>query len=315
MSTYKSNLPLLQNQQFITDGGLETTLIFDQDFELPEFAAFPLLYKSEEKKVLRDYYLSYINVAKKNRFGFILESPTYRASKSWGDKLGYTDDEINEVNRKAIALLAGLRRDFEDRNTPMIISGCLGPQGDGYHIDGKMSVAEAKKYHSGQIKAFKQTEADIVSAYTLNYVEEAIGIARAAQDADIPVVISFTVETDGRLPSGQPLGEAISLVDEATGFSPLYYMINCAHPTHFNHVLQGGSSWLERIKAIRANSSCKSHAELDESVEIDRGDRTELKNEYINLLNLLPNLSIFGGCCGTDHHHIEEICSGLTGLH
>ncbi len=314
MSKHLNNQQLLQDHKFITDGGLETTLIFDQGYELEEFAAFPLLDSPEERSVLRDYYTSYITLAKKNKLGFILESPTWRASKGWGKKLDYTTERLEEINRKAISFLAGLRQSYEDEHTPMIISGCLGPQGDGYHIDEKLSIAEAKEYHSTQIKAFTDTEVDIISAYTINYVEEAIGITLAAREAGLPVVISFTVETDGRLPSGQPLGQAIQEVDKETNNTPLYFMINCAHPTHFSHVLENGSSWLTRIKAIRANSSCKSHAELDESVELDRGNPTELKDDYLGLMELLPNLTVFGGCCGTDHHHIEEICKGVTEL-
>lgn len=193
----------------------------------------------------------------------------------------------------------------------MVISGCLGPMGDGYHIDNKASIADAKKYHSAQVESFSETDADLVSAYTITYSEEAIGITLAAQDAGMPVVISFTVETDGRLPSGQPLSEAILEVDRITDNGPIYYMINCAHPSHFKHVLQGSAAWRERIRAVRANASCKSHAELDEAEVLDRGDPKELGFECVDLTSSLPNLTIFGGCCGTDLHHIEEMCKRI----
>jgi len=303
---------LLKTHRFITDGGLETTMIFIHDIKLPEFAAFPLLNQPEHQSLLREYYISYITLARKNSLGFILESPTWRASRSWGEKLGYGTGEIDFFNRKAISFLESIRQEFEDCTTPMIISGNLGPRGDGYHADDKMTSDEARSYHSAQIGTFSRTTADIVSAFTITYAQEAIGITLAARDAGIPATISFTVETDGRLPSGQPLGEAILEVDEATDEGPLYYMINCAHPTHFKHILTGGSSWLNRIRAIRANASCKSHAELDEAVALDRGNPSALGQEYAILTDILPHLNVFGGCCGTDHLHIEAICREIV---
>lgn len=233
-------------------------------------------------------------MARPNGVGFILESPTWRASRSWGEKLGLDNDQLRFYNERAIRLPGHLRNEFETPVTRMLISGCIGPKGDGYHIDHKMSAAEARDYHAEQVKTLAATTADMVSAFTINYVEEAIGITLAAKDAQIPSVISFTIETDGRLPSGQPLGDAILEVDAATDGSPLHYMINCAHPNHFKHILDKKHSWQQRIRGLRANASCKSHAELDEATELDRGNPTELGNDYVELTNLLPNLSIFG---------------------
>ena len=311
MCRYETSRQLLDNNQFITDGGLETTLIFEHDYDLPEFAAFPLLGRTQDEQILRDYYLPYIKVAREKGIGFILESPTWRASRSWGEKLGIDNTRLRFYNERAIALLAELRDEFEAPATRMLISGCIGPKGDGYHIDHKMSVEEARNYHAEQIKTLAATAADMVSAFTINYVEEAIGITLAAQDAGVPVVISFTVETDGRLPSGQPLGDAILEVDGATNTNPLHYMINCAHPNHFKHILGKKHSWQQRVRGLRANASCKSHAELDEATELDRGNPAELGNDYAELTRLLPNLNIFGGCCGTDHHHVEAITTGV----
>ena len=308
MNTSAHTLQQLENRTYIMDGGLETTLIFENGYDLPEFAAFPLLDDEKGRDTLRDYYLRYIHVARKNDCGFILEGPTYRASSSWGSKLGYDSAELKRINTEAIAFLTDLRTVFSDERHPMLVSGCIGPRGDGYQIDQKLTAEEAELYHRVQIGHFKEAEADLVSAYTINHVEEAIGITRAAQSKGIPVVISFTVETDGRLPSGQPLGEAINNVDEMTGSGPAYYMINCAHPSHFRHILNEKQDWLGRIRAVRANASKKSHAELDECEELDRGNLTEFGVENVELTEVLPNLHIFGGCCGTDHHHIEEIC-------
>ncbi len=216
MTTQNTVLQQLDQKPFLTDGGLETTLIFENGIDLPEFAAFPLIFSDEGRQTLIKYYSQYVNIAQKNHFGFILESPTWRASKSWGRKLRFSADELFQANKQSIELLKDIRSSFEDSEHPMIISGCIGPFGDGYHIDSKMTVAEAKEYHEEQIKTLSEAGADLISAFTLNYTEEAIGIVLAAQKYEIPVVISFTVETDGRLPSGQPLGSAIEEVDEAT---------------------------------------------------------------------------------------------------
>src|SRR5436189_1651192 len=140
----------------------------------------------------------------------------------------------------------------------------------------------------------------MVTVLTINYTEEAVGVARAAEAHGLPSVISFTVETDGRLPTGQPLAEAIDQVDSATGGAPAYFMVNCAHPTHFEAELAGGA-WRERIRGIRANASKLSHAELDEADGLDAGDPAELADDHARLNALLPNLNVLGGCCGTDH--------------
>ena len=313
MSTLAHDFIHFESKPYIMDGGLETTLIFKNGYNLPEFAAFPLLDQEKGRATLRDYYLSYIHVARKNGYGFILEGPTYRASSSWGQKLGYDRDELKRINTEAISFLTDLKNNFADVNSPMLVSGCIGPQGDGYQIDRKLTVEQAEAYHQAQIGHFEQAGADLVAAYTINYTDEAIGIVRAAEKQGIAAVISFTVETDGRLPSGQPLGEAISQVDAESGSGPAYYMINCAHPSHFKHILTGDRDWLERIRGIRANASNKSHAELDDSEELDRGDVAEFGEENADLTHLLPNLHIFGGCCGTDHQHIEEICHRIEG--
>ncbi len=312
MSKYRKNLPLLSEKQFLTDGGLETTLLFHKGFELPEFAAFDILMQPKGYATLCEYYQQYIDVALEHGVGFILESPTWRASSDWGAKLGYSVADLKEMNCKSISFLEDLRRENENGRTKLVISGCLGPRGDGYQLQEKMTAVEARDYHQEQIATFSLTEADLVSAYTINYVEEAIGITLAARKVGMPVVISFTLETDGRLPSGQLLGEAITEVDRETDNGPAYYMINCAHPSHFIDALQDEEPWLERIHAVRANASKKSHAELDEAEELDEGDPVELGRRYGELRVHLPHLNVFGGCCGTDHRHVEEICRVVT---
>jgi S-methylmethionine-dependent homocysteine/selenocysteine methylase len=307
LAKYRDNLPQLSENIFLTDGGLETTMMFKEGFELPAFAAFDLLKNEKGRTALKNYYRKYASLARERETGFILESATWRANPDWGAKLGYTNDALKIMNHLAIELLSEIRAEFEDKNTIIVISGCIGPRSDGYNPVNQMTAVEAEAYHSIQVQALSETDTDLVSAFTINYVEEAIGIARAAQKLDMPVVISFTVETDGKLPTGLTLKDAIQNVDTATKNYPSYYMINCAHPNHFKSSLVNCEPWTLRIRGIRANASQKSHAELDEAEELDPGNPNELGKQYNDLRYLLKNLTILGGCCGTDYQHVEKI--------
>ncbi len=304
---YRDHLPQLDGGLFLTDGGIETTLIFHQGLDLPLFAAFVLLKDDEGARTLRRYFEPYAELARDQGLGLVLESPTWRASPRWAGEIGYSDQELDAMNRKAIALMEELRDQYGTGDAPIVISGCIGPQDDGYSPSTRLTAAAAQDYHSVQIATFDDTAADMVTAITMTYADEAIGIARAAQATGLPSVISFTLETDGGLPSGQPLGEAIEQVDEETGAAPAYFMINCAHPTHFEAVLEGDEAWLERIRGLRANASTKSHAELDEATELDEGDPADLAARYAALRDDLPQLNVLGGCCGTDHRHVAAI--------
>ena len=308
---YRNALPQLGDALFVTDGGIETALIFNEGFTLPDFAAFDLFRRTGGEAALRRYYGAYVRIAAQFRAGMVLESATWRASTDWGRRLGYNAVQLADVNRKAIHLLEDIRREHRELST--VISGCVGPRGDGYNPTHVMSTDEAQAYHREQISVFSHTAADMVSAITMNYVEEAIGIARAAEEAGMPAAISFTLETDGRLPTGQPLQEAIEQVDGATAMYPVYYMLNCAHPEHFQRVLE--KPWARRIRGLRANASRKSHAELNESVELDTGDPAELGEQYSMLKRtLLPGLNVVGGCCGTDHRHVQRIAAACAPL-
>lgn len=297
-----------EDQLLLTDGGLETTLIYQYGIDLPHFAAFVLLKDEHGKQQLRQYYERYLELAAKYKKGFILESPTWRASTDWAYKLGFSKTELQALNIAAINELKNLRRAYKDKIPSIVISGCVGPRGDGYSPGDKMNVAEAATYHEPQIHAFQMVGVDLVTAMTITYREEAIGIVRAAQLQELPVVISFTLETDGKLPDGVSLRDAIQIVDDYTDGYPLHYMINCAHPSHFCDVLVSNDHWVKRIQGIRANASRKSHEELDNSDHLDIGDKEELARQYQALRTLLPQLKVVGGCCGTDHRHIESIC-------
>ena len=302
-------LPQLQTvSPFLTDGGLETTLVFLDGIDLVDFAAFPLLETEAGRAVLRRYFEPYLHLATHAGGGIVLDTPTWRANLDWGARLGYDPARLAAVNHRAVDFVTALAG--EQPAVTAVINGVIGPRGDGYVVDSTMTAAEAAAYHSLQARSFAEAGADMVSAITMTYPEEAVGIARAAAAVSLPAVISFTVETDGRLPCGIAIGDAIDQVDQATGGGPAYYMLNCAHPTHFLDQLDSSATWAARIKGVRANASRLSHAELDVATELDRGDIPALAQLYRDLGDMI-DLRVVGGCCGTDHEHITAIADAL----
>lgn len=310
MSLYRHQLPQLGEQLFLTDGGLETTLIFHEGVELPLFAAFDLLKTPAGTARLRDYYRQYAQLARDHKLGFILESPTWRASRDWATRLGHNTASLRKLNQAGIQLMEEIRAEFSAPGQPYVISGNIGPRGDGYQR-GAQTIQEARDYHREQIELLAGTAADLVSAFTMTSIAEAAGIALAAHDSNMPVAISFTLETDACLPSGETLAEAIAAVDALTDSYPVYYMVNCAHASHFEEKLPGGRE-LTRLRGVRANASRCSHAELDESTTLDDGNPGEFGTDYLRLRRQMPHLCVVGGCCGTDLRHVEQICRQLA---
>lgn len=295
---------LLADRRYVTDGGLETDLIFHHGVDLPDFAAFPLVEHSEGRDLLRNYYTAYAEVARRAGTGLVLESPTWRANPDWAARLGYDAPALDDVNRASIELLMSLREEHSDLSD-VLVCGAIGPRGDGYVAGEEPDPADAAAYHSAQVGSFAAAGADLVTAYTLTGPSEALGVVRAARAAGIPVAISFTVETDGRLPDGTPLGTAVEVVDADGG--PDWFLVNCAHPTHIEPALGVGGSWLERIAGVRPNASKRTHAELDEAEELDEGNFGELASSHERLAASLPSLRIVGGCCGTDVRHVAAL--------
>ncbi|KIC21372.1 MULTISPECIES: homocysteine S-methyltransferase family protein [unclassified Leisingera] len=306
---YRDALPQLNGQQMIADGGLETTLVFHEGISLPLFAAFMALETREGREAIARYMRGFADLAVRNRRGFVMDTPTWRASPRWAAELGVGREQLEAVHRTAVATLRDLRDALETPQSPFVINGVIGPHSDGYAPSEILTAEEAEAYHQTQVEWFAAMGADMVSAITMTYAEEAIGIVQAARSAAIPAVISFTVETDGRLPSGQSLRGAVEQVDAETGGAAAYFMINCAHPDHFTGVLAEGGKWTARIRGLRANASRLSHAELDEAEELDDGDPQEFGALHRDLAHLLPNLTVVGGCCGTDHRHVEHVCT------
>ena len=300
----------LLDRLFLTDGGIETDLIFNRGIDLPFFASILLLRTPEGEAALDAYIRPYLELARRQGTGFELVSATWRASPDWAPEFGISEEELDELNRKSIERLRAIQQDFSD--VPTVISGCIGPRGDGYDPGRIMSVDEARDYHRRQVSTLACAGADRIAALTMTNIPEAAGLALAAKALDVPVVISFTVETDGRLPTGDTLQKAIAEVDEATGSHPAFYMINCAHPDHFTDALQEGGEAMARIRGLRANASRCSHAELDAMTELDDGNPEELGRLYRDIRQALPDLTLLGGCCGTDLRHVAAIADACV---
>lgn len=289
----------------LTDSGLETWLVFHRNTDLPHFAAFPLLDDPRGRELLVEYFSEHLRVAAGAGTGIVLETPTWRASADWGARLGYDAAALDRVNGDAVAFLRAVAEDHPD--VEVVVSGNLGPRGDGYNPSELLTPEAAEAYHRAQIETFAAAGADRVTMLTATHTGEPIGMVRAAVAAGVPAVIAFTVETDGRLPSGQELHEAIAEVDGATDGAALHFGINCAHPDHFSRALEADPAAIGRIELLRANASRASHAELDEAEQLDDGDPIELGSLYAALLRSHPHLRVLGGCCGTDARHVGAI--------
>ena len=310
MSNDTSRTPDTHSTLCLTDGGLETWLIFHKGRELRDFASFELLRDAAGRELLASYYRDFMRLAAESGLGFVAETPTWRANPQWGAGLGWSVDGLDAVNREAVAFVEALRR-ASPRPDDVFVCGNVGPRGDGYVAGEAMSVAEAEAFHGFQMRSFSRAGVAMASAFTITNVSEAKGIVRAAGAVGLPCVVSFTLETDGRLPSGEGLREAVEALDAEPETRPLYVMVNCAHPDHFADVLEPGAAWTRRIRGIRANASRMSHAELDACETLDDGDPRELGELYGALGEALPELAVVGGCCGTDLRHVRAIRDAL----
>jgi homocysteine S-methyltransferase len=304
MSKYRDSLPQLTGKPFLGYAGMATDVIFNHGIDLPGFAEYTLFESKEGRERFYGYCRNLVGVAKKYGYGVILESPTWVGNRDRGLKNGYSPEKLSELNRLGVDIVAQARAEFGD--IPTVLACSVGPRDDGYNPSEFMSSREAENYHSEQIGWVVDTEVDMVNAVTLCYAEEAIGIVNASRRLGLPCVIGFTVETNGHLPNGDSLEEAITKVDDATNSAVSYFILNCAHPDHFTNQLVD-SEWMQRLKGILVNASRCSHAELDEAEELDDGDPIELGNQVAEIHREFPQISVLGGCCGTDMRHMECI--------
>lgn len=304
MNLYRHALPQLDGDLFLTDAGLETDLIFNRGIEIREFAAHTLLPDPRGRAEIERYFAGFLSLASEMDAGYILDTVTWKAHRHWAPALGETAAELKAANEASVALAAELR-ERAGNPRPVVLNAVIGPRGDAYRPETRISADDAASYYAEQLNWLAATPVDMVTGLTFNQSSEAAGLVRAAGEAALPVAISFTVETDGRLPDGQPLGEAIESVDQQTSSAAAYFMVNCAHPDHFADALAG--DWARRVRGIRANASRRSHAELDEAPDLDAGDPHELGRLYADLLRRLPWLNVFGACCGGDLRHVQSI--------
>jgi homocysteine S-methyltransferase len=312
VSKYRNALPQLSGDLFLADAGIETDLIFNHGVEIREFASHTLLPNPTSREIVANYFRGFLSLAKNFDAGFILDSQTWKAHLHWAEDLGTTEQELCLANKDSIAFIAELRDEYSTNSKPIVLNGVIGPRGDAYAPESRVAAVEAEEYHAKQIAWLAETDVDMVTATTFTQSDEAIGVVQAARSADLPIVISFTVENDGRLPTGQPLDEAINAVDNATNAAAAYFMVNCAHPNHFFDVLDD-SDWARRIRGLRCNASRLTHAELDECEVLDDGDPEELANQYKSIAASMPWLNVFGGCCGSDLRHVTEIAKAVRG--
>lgn len=294
---------------YLTDGGFETSMFFLEGFELPQFAACVLMDSDAGRQAMTRYFERYLSLAEAAGTGFVLDTNSWRSGVHWASALSRSPADMMRLTGDAVDFAKDLRSEWCDRVSPILVNGVVGPSGDGYAAKQELEPALAQTLHTPQIDVFAREGVDMVSALTMTHPGEAIGIARASIAAGLPVVISFTVETDGDLPNGQSLAQAIEEVDTATANAPIYYMINCAHPEHFQEILSGGLA--PRIGGIRSNASRLSHAELDAAETLDDGDPKEFGALHLEVAGRLPGLRVVGGCCGTDHRHISHVCEAL----
>ena len=296
---------------FLTDGGLETWLFFLEGFAAPEFAAIVLMDDDRARGAMARYFDGFLAIAARAGTGFVLDTVTWRGCLAWAAKLGLTEDALMRLSGEAVAFATQIRDRWQDRLPAIVVNGVVGPAGDGYRPSAWAGSDQAFDLHLPQVRVLADGGVDMISAITMTTADEAIGVAQAARAFGLPVVVSFTVETDGMLPNGQGLGAAIEAVDGATGRGPAFYMINCAHPDHFRSILASGAAWTERVGGLRANASRLSHAELDLAAELDDGDPLEFGVLYAALAATLGPLRIVGGCCGTDHRHVASVARYL----
>lgn len=311
MVSYRNALPQLAGGLFFCDGGIETDLIFNHGIEIPHFASHTLLPDPETRAVVKDYFRGFLALAREMGVGYILDAQTWKAHMHWAESLGASEEDLRAVNLDAVELAGELRDEFATNAQPIVLNAFIGPQGCAYAPEMEVAAHQAEQYHSKQLGWLAETEIDMVTAMTFTQSDEAIGVVRAARAVGLPIVVSFTVETDGRLPNGELLGAAVEAVDAATDSAVAYFMVNCAHPDHFSHVFND-QAWTQRIRGLRCNASRMSHEELDNCDELDAGDPLELGEQYQALVERMPWLNVFGGCCGSDLRHIKEIARALA---
>ena len=301
-------LPHESNKKFLVYAGTGTDLIFNHGIELPGFASFPLLEKPETRAVLAGQMNALVELAGEMQMGCILDAPTWMANEDRAAPLGYDAQRLVGVNRDGVALMEEVRQ--AAGRDDILVSACIGPRCDPYADIAPIAVEEARRYHSSQLGALRGTSVDLVTAYTFNRTSEAAGCVLAARDIGLPIIMSLVVETDGRLADGTKLVDAVEEIDRVTDDAALFFMTNCAHPTHFSHAVDNHP----RLRGVIVNASSCSHSELDEAEELDEGDPGQLGREVAEIVKDNPSIQVVGGCCGTDIRHLRQMALQLAAI-
>jgi homocysteine S-methyltransferase len=299
-------LPHQSDRLMTVAGGFETWMQYVDGFELRHFCGFELLNDARGLSCLRDYHRKVVEAAVANGSGVMNEGLHYRASRDWGSLVGFTRESLEEINIRGIEFYKDFAREYDSPDTPMLVGGVVGPQGDAYNSGRIPDAAEAEDYHSEQILTFRKAGAGHVTAMTFSSVAEVIGVVRAAKSAAMPVVVSFFVARGGKLRGGETLEEAITRVDAATGNAPAYYMINCTHPTEFEPGLTPGD-WTARLGGFMPNAVAMETLDLCKLGHLEDGNPEELGAQMAQLARRFPHVNVWGGCCGTDGRHIGQI--------
>lgn len=294
MEPVNNSSPIFKQRHYLSDSGLESTYVLHKNISVNHLAAFELLRSEEGKEMLGEYYKPYLLLAERHKLGFVIESPTWRASCDWGVKLGYTHDELFALNKQSIKFIREVSRPFSELLTHIIISGNIGPRNEVHKSDIQMNAEQAKVYHLEQVKAFALADADVATGTAITYIDEAIGIIKAARSFGLPVVISFAVGTDGKLPSGESLQHAIERTDKVTDHYAEHYMIDCSGSEYFLHALHSGGEWEKRIRGIRVNASLKSYSAVNKSNGTDTGNKY-LADVPLQIFDVLPLMKVIGG--------------------
>jgi homocysteine S-methyltransferase len=297
---------------YLTEGGQETEIMYKYGYELPSFALFPLLDNPGAVTELRGMYGRYLDTAARHGFGVVIGALDYRASPDWGSLLGYSSEQLAEMQMRSISFLREVAQPYQARVPALLYAGIVGPRGDAYETNQTITADEAEEYHGAQLATLARAGVDLVEAMTFTSVPEMVGLSRAASLAGLPLSISFTLDNSTRqLPSGPTLKDAIETIDAQTGDDrPAFYGINCSHPLEFMPAIEPGP-WFERVRCLRPNAAMMDKISLCTLGHLESGDPVELGELMGGLARQYPHIDMWGGCCGTWETHLDEIARNV----
>lgn len=311
MADAKSFPSKQEGRFYLSEGGTETELMYKYGFELPEFAMFPLLNNPDAVSKMREMFRSYLEVVAVNGMCALMGGLDYRASPDWGERLGYSPEGLAEANHHALAFLREIADEYTTDIQEILIQGVIGPRGDAYERNETITENEAEDYHSVQLKTLKEADVDLALAMTFNNIRESIGVARAAAKVGVPLAISFIVNSESKLDTGQSLGEAIATIDAETNHAPEFYSVNCCHPIEYEPAIES-YDWINRVRGVRPNASKRDKIALCQLGHLEDGDPVELGQQCGDLARRYPHMDIWGGCCGTWDNHLNEIAKNIV---